>query len=165
MKYILYLSLFLFTLNCSINKVSNIHGFRLLDTKTEKLLISKTNKNDVRKILGPPSSISKFDDIWFYIDRKKTNQKIFKLGKKKISKNNVLIIEFDNKGIVISKEILDINDMNEIKIADKKTIKKYEQDNMIYNILSTLREKINAPNRNKKKIMAVPRGIEPLFHG
>ena len=151
MKYILYLSLFLFTLNCSINKVSNIHGFRLLDTKTEKLLISKTNKNDVRKILGPPSSISKFDDIWFYIERKKTNQKIFKLGKKKISKNNVLIIEFDNKGIVISKEILDINDMNEIKIADKKTIKKYEQDNMIYNILSTLREKINAPTRNKKK--------------
>ncbi len=151
MKYILYLSLFLFTLNCSINKVSNIHGFRLLDTKSEKLVISKTNKNDVRKILGPPSSISKFDDIWFYIERKKTNQKIFKLGKKKISKNNVLIIEFDNKGIVISKEILDINDMNEIKIADKKTIKKYEQDNMIYDILSTLREKINAPSRNKKK--------------
>ena len=151
MKYILYLSLFLFTLNCSINKVSNIHGFRLLDTKSEKILVSKTNKNDVRKILGPPSSISKFDDIWFYIERKKTNQKIFKLGKKKISKNNVLIIEFDNKGIVILKEILDIKDMNEIKIADKKTIKKYEQDNMIYNILSTLREKINAPTRNKKK--------------
>ena len=151
MKYILYLSFFLFTHNCSTDKVSNIHGFRLLDTKSEKLVISKTNKNDVRKILGPPSSISKFDDIWFYIERKKTNQKIFKLGKKRISKNNVLIIEFDNKGIVISKEILDINDMNEIKIADKKTIKKYEQDNMIYNILSTLREKINAPSRNKKK--------------
>ncbi len=151
MKYILYLSLFLFTLNCSINKVSNIHGFRLLDTKSEKILISKTNKNDVREILGPPSSISKFDDIWFYIERKKTNQKISSLGKKKLSKNNVLIIEFDNKGIVISKEILDINDMNEIKIADKKTIKKYEQDNMIYNILSTLREKVNAPTRNKKK--------------
>ena len=151
MKYILYLSLFLFTLNCSINKVSNIHGFRLLDTKTEKLLISKTNKNDVRKILGPPSSKSKFDDIWFYIERKKTNQKIFSLGKKKLSKNNVLIIEFDNKGIVKSKEVLDIKDMNEIKFADKKTIKKYEQDNMIYSILSTLREKINAPTRNKKK--------------
>ena len=141
MKYILYLSLFLFTLNCSINKVSNIHGFRLLDTKSEKILISKTNKNDVRKILGPPSSISKFDDIWFYIERKKTNQKIFSLGKKKLSKNNVLIIEFDNKGIVKSKEVLDIKDMNEIKFADKKTIKKYEQDNMIYSILYTIHRK------------------------
>ena len=151
MKYILYLSLFLFTLNCSINKVSNIHGFRSLDTKSEKILIFKTNKNDVRDILGPPSSISKFDDIWFYIERKKTNQQILKLGKKKISKNNVLLLKFDSMGLVVSKEVIDIDDMNEIKISEKKTTKKFKQDNTIYNVLSTLREKINAPTRNKKK--------------
>tara|TARA_Y100000816_G_scaffold263150_1_gene221299 strand:+ start:659 stop:1114 length:456 start_codon:yes stop_codon:yes gene_type:complete len=151
MKYILYFSVFLFTLNCSINKVSNIHGFRSLDTKSEKILISKTNKNDVRDILGPPSSISNFDDIWFYIERKKTNQQILKLGKKKISKNNVLLLKFDTMGLVVSKEIIDIDDMNEIKIAEKKTTKKFKQDNTIYNIFSTLREKINAPTRNRKK--------------
>ena len=151
MKYILYLSLFLFTLNCSINKVSNIHGFRSLDTKSEKILISKTNKNDVREILGPPSSISNFDDVWFYIERKKTNQQILKLGKKKISKNNVLLLKFDTMGLVVSKEIIDIDDMNEIKISEKKTTKKFKQDNTIYNIFSTLREKINAPTRNRKK--------------
>ena len=151
MKYILYLSVFLFTLNCSINKVSNIHGFRSLDTKSEKIVLSKTNKNDVREILGPPSSISNFDDIWFYIERKKTNQQILKLGKKKISKNNVLLLKFDNMGLVVSKEIIDIDDMNEIKIAEKKTTKKFKQDNTIYNIFSTLREKINAPTRNRKK--------------
>tara|TARA_B100001027_G_C16198307_1_gene299388 strand:- start:36 stop:491 length:456 start_codon:yes stop_codon:yes gene_type:complete len=151
MKYILYFSVFLFTLNCSINKVSNIHGFRSLDTKSEKILISKTNKNDVREILGPPSSISNFDDVWFYIERKKTNQQILKLGKKKISKNNVLLLKFDTMGLVVSKEIIDIDDMNEIKIAEKKTSKKFKQDNTIYNIFSTLREKINAPTRNRKK--------------
>tara|TARA_B100000989_G_scaffold144025_1_gene107311 strand:+ start:69 stop:524 length:456 start_codon:yes stop_codon:yes gene_type:complete len=151
MKYILYFSVFLFTLNCSINKVSNIHGFRSLDTKSEKILLSKTNKNDVREILGPPSSISNFDDIWFYIERKKTNQQILKLGKKKISKNNVLLLKFDSMGLVVSKEVIDIDDMNEIKIAGKKTSKKFKQDNTIYNIFSTLREKINAPTRNKKK--------------
>ena len=151
MKYILYFSVFFFTLNCSINKVSNIHGFRSLDTKSEKILISKTNKNDVREILGPPSSISNFDDVWFYIERKKTNQQILKLGKKKISKNNVLLLKFDTMGLVVSKEIIDIDDMNEIKIAEKKTSKKFKQDNTIYNIFSTLREKINAPTRNRKK--------------
>ena len=62
------------------------------------------------------------------------------------------------------KNFLNLDDMNDIKIAEKKTIKKFEQDNFVYNILSTLREKINAPTRKKKK-MAVPRGIEPLFHG
>ena len=151
MKYILYLSLFLFTLNCSINKVSNIHGFRSLDTKSDKILLSKTNKNDVREILGPPSSISNFDDIWFYIERKKTNQQILKLGKKKISKNNVLLLKFDSMGLVVSKEVIDIDDMNEIKISEKKTTKKFKQDNIMYNIFSTLREKINAPTRNRKK--------------
>ena len=151
MKYYFFLLVFLFTLNCSINKVSNIHGYRLLELKSDKIQLTKTNKNDVKKILGPPSSISKFEDIWFYIERKKTNQKILKLGKKSISKNNVLILEFDNKGIVKNKKLLNINNMNEIKIANQKTFKKYEQDNLIYNMLSTLREKINAPTRNKKK--------------
>ena len=151
MKYILYFSVFLFTLNCSINKVSNIHGFRSLDTKSEKIVLSKTNKNDVRDILGPPSSISNFDDIWFYIERKKTNQQILKLGKKKISKNNVLLLKFNSMGLVVSKEVIDIGDMNEIKISEKKTTKKFKQDNTIYNIFSTLREKINAPTRNRKK--------------
>ena len=101
--------------------------------------------------MGPPSSISNFDDIWFYIERKKTNQQILKLGKKKISKNNVLLLKFDSMGLVVSKEVIDIDDMNEIKIAGKKTSKKFKQDNTIYNIFSTLREKINAPTRNKKK--------------
>ena len=89
MKYIFFF-IFLFTLNCSINKVSNTHGFRLLETKYDKILLNKSNKNDVRKIIGPPSSISKFDDTWFYIERKKTNQSLFKLEKKKISKNNII---------------------------------------------------------------------------
>ncbi len=151
MRYIYYLSAFLFTLNCSINKVSNIHGFRLLEDKSSEIIIAKTNKNDVRRILGPPSSISKFDDTWFYIERKQTNQNIYKLGKKKISVNNVLILEFDKYGVVELKKIIDINNMNEIKIADKKTLKKFEQDNLLYNILATLRDKVNAPTRNKKK--------------
>ena len=63
----------------------------------------------------------------------------------------MLLLNFDSKGLVISKDVIDINDMNKIKIADKRTIKKFQQDNMIYNILSTLREKINAPTRNKKR--------------
>jgi hypothetical protein len=40
--------------------------------------------------------------------------------------------------------------MNDLKIAEKMTEKKFSQDNMIYNVLTTLREKINAPTRRKK---------------
>ena len=150
MKYIFLIFLFLFTLNCSINKVSNTHGVRFMEKKYDEIVINNTNKNDVRKIVGPPSSISKFNEIWFYIERKKEAQSIFKLGKQKISRNNIIILEFNNMGIVSKKEFLSLNDMNDIKIAEKMTEKKFNQDNTLYNILTTLREKINAPSRQKK---------------
>ena len=150
MKKITLFFIFLLTLNCSINKVSNVHGFRALEAKYDSIILNKTNKNDLRRLIGPPSSISTFDDMWIYIERKKTNQSLFKLGKKKISKNNILIIEYDNLGMVKEKRLLNTNDMNDLKIAEKKTNKKFKQDDLIYDIFSTLREKINAPTRRNK---------------
>ena len=144
MKYISLFFLFFFTINCSVNKVSNTHGFRFLEIKSNKILVNKTNKNDVKKLVGPPSSISNFDDIWLYIERKKTNQSIYKLGKKKISKNNILILEFNSMGLVLSKKFLKLEDMNDIKIAEKMTKKKFKNDNKLYDALSTLRNKLNA---------------------
>ena len=147
---IIIFSIFLLTLNCSTNKVSNIHGYRFLETKQEKITLNKSNKNDVRKLIGPPSSISKFGDTWIYIERKKTNQSIYKLGVKKISKNNVLIVKFNNRGLVSEKNLLNLDNMNDLTLSDKKTIKKYKQDNFVYNILTSLRDKINAPTRRAK---------------
>ena len=150
MKYLFLLFIFLFTLNCSINKVSNSHGSRFIETKYDKIFINKSNKNDVRKMIGPPSSISKFNDSWFYIERKKTNQSLLKLGKKKLLTNNIIIIEFNSMGIVSKKEFLNIKNMNDIKIAEQKTKKKYDQDDVLYDIFSTLREKLNVTSKRKK---------------
>ena len=99
--------------------------------------------------MGPPSSTSDFDDKWIYIERKVNSQSIYKLGKKKISANNVLIAEFNDRGVLISKDLLNIDDMNEILSDNKKTEKKFDQNNMVYDIFSTLREKINAGTRKK----------------
>tara|TARA_A100001011_G_C13604254_1_gene553367 strand:+ start:36 stop:488 length:453 start_codon:yes stop_codon:yes gene_type:complete len=150
MKNIILLSIFLLTLNCSINKVSNVHGSRFLENKQSKIIINKTNKNDLRKLIGPPSSISKFEDIWIYIERKKTNQSLMKLGVKKISKNNILIINFNKTGLVSEVNFLNLNNMNDLKLAEKKTFKKYKKDNFVYDTLSILKEKINAPTRRNK---------------
>jgi len=75
---------------------------------------------------------------------------LLKLGKKKLSRNNILILEFNKRGLVAEKKLLDINDMKDLEIAEKKTIKKFRQDNYLYDIFTTLREKINAPTRRKK---------------
>ena len=148
MKNISLIILFFFTINCSLKNVSNTHGFRFLETKINKIVINKTNKNDLNKLIGPPSSVSNFNDIWLYIERKKTNQSIYKLGKKKISRNNILILEFNSMGLVSSKKFLKLENMNDIKIAEKVTNKKFKNDNKLYDILSTIRNKIN--NTRKK---------------
>ncbi len=150
MKYILILLLF-FTLSCSLNKVKNNHGVLSLETKIDKIEINKSNKNDIISIFGPPSTKSTFDNnIWIYIERKKTNRSIFALGTKKITKNNVAILEIDNKGILKKKEVFDLNNMNKYKFSENTTETIYEKDSYIYGVLTSFREKINAPSKRKK---------------
>ena len=150
MKYILII-LFIFISNCSGNKVTNYHGTKSLEKKFEKIKINKTNKNDLIKIIGPPSSKSDFNkNIWFYFERFKTNQSLFKLGAQKIKKNNILVLELNELGILKSKKILNIDNMNELDFAKKTTNKDFKNNTILYGVFSSLREKINAPVRNKK---------------
>ncbi len=137
-------------MNCSGNKVSNYHGNKLLSSKYDIIEVNVTNKNDLIKIIGPPSTISDFNEnLWFYFERLKTNQSLIKLGAQKIKKNNILIVELNNKGILKSKRILDLDDMNDIEYIKTVTTKEFKNDNFIYGIFSSLREKINAPLRNR----------------
>ena len=137
-------------MNCSGNKVSNYHGNKLLNSKYDIIEVNVTNKNDLIKIIGPPSSVSDFNEnLWFYFERLKTNQSLVKLGAQKIKKNNILIVELNNKGILKSKRILDLDDMNDIEYIKTVTTKEFKNDNFVYGIFSSLREKINAPLRNR----------------
>ena len=150
MKYILILILF-FTLSCSLNKVKNNHGVLSLESKISKIKINKSSTNDIISIFGPPSTKSTFDNnLWIYIERKKTNRSVFMLGSKKILKNNVAILEIDNKGILKKKEIYDLNKMNKYKFSKNTTQKNYKKNSYIYGVLTSLREKINAPAKRKK---------------
>jgi len=150
MKYILILLLF-FTLSCSLNKVKNTHGVLSLEKKINKIEINKSNTNDIISIFGPPSTKSTFDNnVWIYIERKKTNRSIFALGNKKIVKNNVAILEINSKGILKKKEIFDLNKMNKYKFSENTTEDTYNKNSYIYGVLTSFREKINAPSKRKK---------------
>ncbi|MDC2993642.1 hypothetical protein OAZ25_02230, partial [Candidatus Pelagibacter sp.] len=74
----------------------------------------------------------------------------FKLGNQKIEKNNVLIVEISNEGLLISKKILNFDDMNDVKYLKKQTEKEFQNKSVLYDVFSSLREKINAPIRSKK---------------
>ena len=151
-KFIRLLIILIFITSCSLNKVIKKHGVRNLEKKQAKLIIEKTNKNDIQKILGPPSTKSTFDnDVWIYIERKITNEKLIKLGKEKLITNNVLILEINSNGQLIDKKFYDMNDMNEIKLSSMKTENKYGKKSFVYDFLSSMRQKINDPLGKRKK--------------
>jgi len=151
MKKILLLSI-IFLASCSLNKVILHHGVHNLEQKQKKLKLEYSNKNDIIKLIGPPSTQSVFDsEVFIYIERKTSSSKLLKLGKKELIKNDVLILELDNKGILISKNFYNKNDMNQIVFDNQETGINYTKRSFIYNFLSTLREKIDDP-LNKKRI-------------
>ena len=142
------LIIFIFFLNtsCSLNKVVKHHGVHFLEKKQEKLKISSTNKNDTRKILGPPSTQSTFDnEVWIYIERKTTVSELKSFGKKKLLSNNVLILEFNNRGLLIKKDFYDKSQMKKLKIAKDKTKVLDKKDSFIKSVLTSLKHKINDP--------------------
>ncbi len=150
MKNILIILLF-FTLSCSLNKVKNNHGVLSLKKKFNNTHVNKSNSNDIIELYGPPSTTSTFNNnIWIYIERKKTNSSIFKLGNQKTVKNNVVVLEINNKGLLVKKEIYDLNNMNEYKFSKNKTEKKYRKDSYIHGVLTSLREKIDAPVKRRR---------------
>ena len=152
---ILYIILFsLIVTNCTFKKVVKHHGVPFLEKKQESLIVNITNKNDIKEILGNPSTKSQFDnDVWIYIERKQTQSKLKNLGKMKIYKNNVLVLEIDNYGILRKKEFFNKDDMKNIKVVEATTEAGFRRNSFIYNFMSSMRQKINDPlgQRAKKR--------------
>ena len=144
---ILYIIFFaLVVTNCSFKKVVKHHGVPFLEKKQKQLIINKSTSNDVRKILGTPSTQSKFDnDIWIYIERKQTQSRLRNLGRMKIFKNDILVLEIDNYGILKKKEFYNIDDMQKIKVTKETTEASFGRNSFIYDFMSSMRQKINDP--------------------
>ena len=140
--------------NCSLKEVRNHHGVASLEKKQEQLVVNSSNKNDIKKILGNPSTKSKFDnDVWIYIERNQTQSSLKNLGKKKINKNNVLVLDIDSYGILKNKKLYNQEDMKKIEIVKATTKSGFNRQSFIYDFMSSMRQKINDPlgQRAKKR--------------
>ena len=142
--YIIFLSLIVS--NCSFEPVVKHHGIPYLEKKQNSLIVNKSNINDIKKILGNPSTTSKFDnDVWIYIERKQTQSKLKNLGRMKIYKNDVLVLEIDKYGILKNKKFYNQDDMEDIKIVEATTEAGFQKNSFIYNFMSSMRQKMNDP--------------------
>ena len=148
---ILLIILAIFLTSCKLNKVVNHHGIHNLEAKSNELLINQSNINQIRNLLGPPSSTSYFDkDILIYLERKTSNSKLLKLGKKKLIASNVLLLEIDNRGMLINKEFLNQDDLNKLKFTNKTTKTIADQESFVSRALSGVITKIDDPLGKKR---------------
>ena len=129
--------------------VDNYHGVAFLDKKQKELSINKSNKNDIIKILGAPSTKSILEnDLWIYIENRKSTSSLFKLGKQITISSNVLVLEIDKKGILKNKKFYNIDDQNKLSFNKDETLMS-DKDSFVYGVISSLKQKIESPKRNK----------------
>ena len=122
---ILYLILLLVILNnCQLQDTIKTHGIIYLENRSKTLIVNKSNKNDVIKIMGRPQ-IKSFenDDMWIYAERVITKGKYHKLGRNILKENNILALEFNKYGVLIEKKFFKKDEINKISFSKKKNRK------------------------------------------
>ena len=143
-KLIILSNILLFLLtNCQQNELIKTHGISYLEKREKLILINQSNKNDVLKIFGQPATKGMVDEnLWIYIERTQTRGKITKLGRSYLSKNNVLVLEFNKLGVLEKKEFYDKEKMEKVKFAKDITQNEIKRENFIYSFLSSIRQKM-----------------------
>ena len=145
---ILLLLFIIFSTSCQRNEVIKTHGIAYLDKREKLIYVNKSNKNDTVKVLGQPSTKGMSNDnLWIYIERTKTRGKMLKLGRNYLKKNNVLILEFDNYGILTKKEFYDKESMKDVNFAKAITENDLRKENFIYSFLSSIRQKMESSKK------------------
>ena len=137
------LFVFLILLGCQLQEPAKNHGILFLDNRSEKLIVNKSNKNDVVKILGQPHTKTfDEDDIWIYIERTLSKGKYHKLGRHTLKTNNTLILNFDKYGILKSKDFYNKEDINKIKFSKKTTSNDLSKKSFVETFLQSVKRKM-----------------------
>ena len=147
---IIYISIIIlfFLIACQRHNIVQTHGIAYLDKRQKLVILDESNKNDIIKIFGQPATKGMTDDnVWIYIERTQTREKILKLGRNYLSKNNVLVLEFNKLGIVVKKDFFNKENMENIKFAKSVTQNELKKENFIYSFLSSIRTKMETKKK------------------
>ena len=107
------------------------------------MIVNKTNKNDVIKIMGNPHSKSiNNENNWIYLERTITRGKMHKLGRNVLKTNNLLSLKFNKYGILIEKKIYTKEDMNKIAYNENETQNTVTKESFVNKFLSSIRQKM-----------------------
>ena len=128
---------------CQRNEVIKTHGISYLEKREKLIFIDKSNKNDVVKVFGQPSTKGMTNDnLWIYIEKTTTRGTFLKFGRNYLKKNNVLVLEFDKYGVLREKEFYNKNKMKKLAFTKDITENEIRKENFIYSFLSSVRQKM-----------------------
>lgn len=144
---ILFLILPIILLNCQLNEPTKNHGIVFLENRANKLVINKSNKNDVLKIIGQPHTKS-IDNAnnWIYFERVLTKGSFHKLGQNIVKTNNLLQLEFDKYGILKNKKLIDKNEIKKVDFSKMETNNELTQKSFIEKFLQSVKTKMYKNN-------------------
>tara|TARA_B100002051_G_C16662855_1_gene600100 strand:+ start:661 stop:1128 length:468 start_codon:yes stop_codon:yes gene_type:complete len=135
--------LFIILIGCQLQEPYKNHGILFLKNRSEKLVLNKTNKNDVINIIGQPHSKSITDENqWMYIERILTKGKYHKLGKNILKTNNILVLDFDKYGILKNKKLFDKNDKEVVRFSKMETENDLVKRSFVQSFLESVRSKM-----------------------
>ena len=146
---IIYLSLILLLLqNCQIKKSTKNHGINYLENRYNLLKIDFTNVNDTRTLLGYPHSKSIDNDkTWYYFERTISKGSLHKFGQQVLRDNNVVVLTFNERGILKKKEFLNKADMKDLKFTKKIPPNIKNQKSFVNRFLGSIRQKMYGKNK------------------
>ena len=142
-NHIFLFIIFIILNGCQLQDPNKNHGILFLENRADKLVLKKTNKNDVIKILGNPHSKSiDNNNRWLYLERVLTKGEFHKLGQNILLDNNVLVLDFDKFGILSNKKLLTKEDKEEIKFSELKTENRLTKKSFVESFLSSIKSKM-----------------------
>ena len=142
-NHIFLFIIFIILNGCQLQDPNKNHGILFLENRADKLVLNKTNKNDVIKILGNPHSKSiDNNDRWLYLERVLTKGEFHKLGQNILLDNNVLVLDFDKFGILSNKKLLTKEDKEDIKFSELKTENRLTKKSFVESFLSSIKSKM-----------------------
>ena len=142
-NHFFFILFFIILIGCQLQEPNKNHGILFIENRAENLVVKKSNKNDVLKILGNPHSKSiDNEDRWIYLERVLTKGEFHKLGQNVLKKNNVLVLDFDKFGVLKNKKLLNINDKEKLVFSKKSTENNLTKKSFVENLLQSVKSKM-----------------------
>ena len=86
-NHFFFILFFIILIGCQLQEPNKNHGILFIENRAKSLVLQKTNKNDVLKVLGNPHSKSiNNEDRWIYFERVLTKGEFHKLGQNILKK-------------------------------------------------------------------------------